>query len=47
MQSQAVGRGKNCNGFYAKLAAGANDAHRNLAPIGDEDFFEHERWAGG
>ena len=27
----------------AQLAAGADDAHRDLTPIGDQDFLDHQR----
>jgi hypothetical protein len=30
------------NGLDAKLAAGAQDAQRDLAAVGYENFFEHE-----
>ena len=33
--------GMHDDGFYAHFAAGALDAQRDLAAIGDQDFFKH------
>ena len=37
----AVGRGVHGDGLDAELAAGAQDAQRDLAAVGDDDLFEH------
>ena len=36
-----VGLGVHGDGRDAELAAGADDAHGDLAPVGDEDLVEH------
>ena len=36
-----VGGGVHGDGLDAQLAAGAQDAQRDLAAIGDDDFFQH------
>ncbi len=36
-----VGRGVHGDGLDAQLAAGAQDAQRDFAAVGDDDFFEH------
>ena len=41
VQRLAVGLGVDGDGLDAELAAGANDAQRDLAAIGDQDFLEH------
>src|SRR5215469_16822048 len=38
----AVGGGMNRHGGDAHLLAGADDAKRDFAAVGDEDFFEHQ-----
>src|SRR5262249_34385228 len=38
----AVSLGVDRHGLHAKLAAGADHAQRDLAPIGDQDFAEHQ-----
>ena len=48
VQRLAVGLGEDGDGLDLELPAGAQDAQRDLAPIGDEDFLEHcaeiRRW---
>ncbi len=41
MLEVVVGRGMHGDGLDAELAAGAQDAERDLAAIGDDDFVEH------
>ncbi len=43
VQGLAVHVGEDGDRLDAHLAAGANDAHRNFAAIGDQDSFEHNR----
>ena len=38
-----VGLGVDGDGLDAELAAGAQDAQRDLAAVGDEDLLEHRR----
>ena len=40
--ASAIGLGMHGDGLDAQLAARALDAQRDLAPVGDEDFFEHQ-----
>ena len=42
VQRLAVHVGEDGDRLDAHLAAGANDAHRNFAAIGDQDSFEHD-----
>ena len=37
----AIGLGVHGDRLHAELAAGADDAQRDLAAVGDEDFLEH------
>ena len=41
VQRLGVGLGVDGHGRDAQLAAGADDAHGDLAPVGDEDLVEH------
>ena len=41
MHGVGVGGGMDGDGADAHLAAGAVDAERDLAAVGDQDFFEH------
>ena len=41
MQRIDVGLGINGQGADAELLAGANDAKRDFAAIGDQNFFKH------
>ena len=41
MHGVGVGGGMHRDGLDAHLLAGAVDAQRDLAAIGDEDFIEH------
>ena len=41
VQRLAVGLGVHGDRLDAELAAGADDAQRDLAAIGDQDFLEH------
>ena len=34
------------HGAHAHLATGADDSHRDLAAVGDEDFLEHTSFSG-
>ena len=43
VQRGAIHFGEDRDRGDAHLAAGANDAHRDLSAIGDQDFLEHER----
>ena len=47
VQGLAVGLGEDGDGRDAHLAAGANDAHRDLTAIGDQDLREGGRHDGG
>ena len=42
VQRLAVGGGTDGDGFDAEFAAGADDAQRDLAPVGNEDFIKHQ-----
>ncbi len=42
MLEVVVGRGVHGDGLDTQFAAGAQDAERDLASIGDYDFVEHE-----
>ena len=41
VQRVLVGLGVDGDGLDAELAAGADDAQRDLAAVGDQDFLEH------
>mgnify|MGYP001274292197 CR=1 FL=1 len=42
MKRLPVGLGVNRDGFDIQLAAGAGDAHGDLAAVGDQDALKHE-----
>jgi hypothetical protein len=46
MQSGTIGVGVDGDGGDAEFATGADDAKRDLAAIGDEDFLDvdHSKW---
>ena len=49
MQRVAVELGVHGDGGDAELAGGADDAHGDLAPVGDQDLLQHGcqcRWHG-
>ena len=41
MHQVAVGDGVHGHGFYSQLLAGAQNAQRDFATVGDNDFFKH------
>ena len=47
VQGLAIGLGEDGDGRDAHLAAGANDTHRDLTAIGDQDLREEGRHNGG
>ena len=47
VQCVAVGLGVDGHGGEAKLATGLNDAHRDLATVGDEQPFDRPGAGGG
>jgi hypothetical protein len=46
VQSLAVGLGVDRNRRHTELAAGPDDAHRDLAPVGDQHLREHGAFTG-
>jgi hypothetical protein len=43
MQAVGIGRRVNSNCTYAHFPASAYDAQGDLAPVGNENLFEHKR----